>query len=176
MKHMNWRQTAVFSFMLIVSLGFLIPFNIQVEPTAQPIICQSDAQCILNCGNTQHTGFCSNNMCSIASCKDDYTALLPPKKVSMLLVQGNSTYNLASYIPNDIFVSTDNDDVLISGDVPLTHVLQRAGINYYNGCINSVYVNGCQVNIIIDDQNTNINNHPNLYESTNILIEVQDGY
>ena len=94
----------------------------------------------------------------------------------MLLVQGNSTYNLASYIPNDIFVSTDNDDVLISGDVPLTHVLQRAGINYYNGCINSVYVNGCQVNIIIDDQNTNINNHPNLYESTNILIEVQDGY
>ena len=175
MKHLNWRQTAVFSFMLIVSLGFLVPFNIQLEETTQPIICKTDAECILNCGQ-QVTGYCTNNMCSISSCDDDGTTLLPPKKVSMLLVQGDNTYNLADYIPNDIFVSAQDGNVLLSGDVPLTHILQRAGIDYYNGCINSVFVNGCQLNIIMDDQNININNHPNLYESTNILIEVQDGY
>ena len=162
--------------MLIVSLGFLIPFNIQLEPTTAPIICQSDAQCILDCGGTQNTGYCTNNMCSISSCKDEGTLLRPPKKVSVTLIQGNSTYNLADYIPNDIFVGTDQQFVTLSGNVPLTHVLQRAGISYYNGCINSVYVNGCQVNVIIDDQTTNINNHPDLYESTSILLEVQDGY
>ena len=59
-----------------------------------------------------------------------------PEK-SVLILSKTMMYTIYDYIPNDIFVSTQDESVLLSGDVPLTHILQRAGISYYNGCINS---------------------------------------
>jgi len=176
MKHLTWRQTAVFSFLFIVSLGFLVPYNIQFESAEEQIICRADTECLLNCGNSQLAGYCTQNLCSITSCESEGTDILPAQEVSIIVSQGDNEYNLADYIPNDIFVGTEGSSVLIAGDVPLTHVLERAGIQVYNGCLSSFYVNGCNLKISIDNEDTNINNHPNIYLSKNILIEVDDGY
>ncbi len=138
-KENLFSKIFMITFLVLIVLGFTIPgflnsgVNNEATTLVEERICQSDADCYLECAGQPISTICSLNLCLRNSCEEpDYFPYTKEPitfnlEVVDLELSGNS---------NDFFVLFEDKQVQSFGkDLTLNLILSKAGVVLYNGCL-----------------------------------------
>lgn len=153
------------AFLIMVVLGFSVPlFNLgsDSQPVqVQPRLCQSDADCYLTCGQIVLTILCSQNLCMQNSCNE--LGLFPyvqqPTSFALEVLINGQEIPLENKNANDVFARFSGDMVEAHAALPLSAIVEKAGMVMQNQCIiasGTQYCNGvnAMLNVTVNGQNT----------------------
>ncbi len=131
-------------FTLMIVAGFSIPlFNLgedaDTAPRTEQRLCQTDADCYLNCGTDVVPAVCFQNLCQQNSCEEysyfQYSSepLVFELRVNLL----GETLNLSNHANTlDVFVTFSGTEVQsFSPGLPLGYILDKAGMALDDQCI-----------------------------------------
>ena len=179
----RWKKPLMIAFLIMVVLGFSVPlFNLggngNTPPqNSPPRLCQSDADCYLTCGQIALTILCSQNLCVQNSCDELglFPYLQPSKYLALEVVINGTGIPLENKNAADLFVRFSNGIVEGHGALPLSAIVEKAGVLLQDQCITISGKQYCssadaKLNITVNGQNTYLFGQYVPQESDEIMI------
>lgn len=145
LKNKRFSKIIMIIFLIMIVVGFTVPlFNLdntqaQQQATAEPRLCQNDADCYLLCNDKPVEVLCSQNLCQQNGCEEaaiyPYTAT-PITFDLKIKVEGKEINLVNRSNSKDLFVQFKDSTVSVhSFEFPLALILEKLSIGLTSECL-----------------------------------------
>lgn len=164
----TWKKVGMTIFLLLIIVGFTIPAFLNnnssnTVKTAEPRLCQTDADCYLTCDDTPVAVLCTQNLCLQNACEEYSVYPLEQQGTSFHLEVKINTTTVdlsARSKPQNFFVTfTGNQVQMFSSGLTLNHVLDKVNLQLNEQCLYLDAVSYCsdakqEVHVLVNGNQT----------------------